>query len=42
MAIAALAFASCKSKKSSLEFASPGANQAVLKGAQVQLKLKFE
>ncbi len=42
IAIATLAFASCKSKKSALEFASPGANQAVLKGSQVQLKLKFD
>lgn len=41
IAIAALAFTSCKSKKSALEFATPEANQAVLKGNQLQVKLKF-
>ncbi|MCW8312469.1 glutaminyl-peptide cyclotransferase [Sphingobacterium thalpophilum] len=42
IAITALAFTSCKSKKTALEFAAPGPNQAVLKGSPVQLKLKFE
>ncbi|MDM1293825.1 glutaminyl-peptide cyclotransferase [Sphingobacterium sp. N143] len=42
IAIAALAFTSCKSKKAALEFAMPETNQTVLKGSQLQLKLKFE